>query len=62
MICVATQKDIPGKVNVGHLKKDQPTLKMCIRDRAQLYIAPVVIRADGVLLLDAAAQRSGILS
>ena len=26
VICVATQKDIPGKVNVGHLKKDQPTL------------------------------------
>ena len=26
VLCVATQKDIPGKVNVGHLKKDQPTL------------------------------------
>ena len=26
VVCVATQKDIPGKVNVGHLKKDQPTL------------------------------------
>ena len=26
VICVATQKDIPGKVNVGHLKKDQPTM------------------------------------
>ncbi len=26
VICVATQKDIPGKVNVGHIKKDQPTL------------------------------------
>ncbi len=26
VICVATQKDIPGKINVGHLKKDQPTL------------------------------------
>ena len=26
VVCVATQKDIPGQVNVGHLKKDQPTL------------------------------------
>ena len=26
VVCVLTQKDIPGKVNVGHLKKDQPTL------------------------------------
>ena len=26
VVCVAIQKDIPGKVNVGHLKKDQPTL------------------------------------
>ena len=26
VVCVATQKDIPGKVNVGHIKKDQPTL------------------------------------
>ena len=26
VVCVLTQKDIPGKINVGHLKKDQPTL------------------------------------
>ena len=26
VVCVLTAKDIPGKVNVGHLKKDQPTL------------------------------------
>ena len=26
VVCVLTQKDIPGQVNVGHLKKDQPTL------------------------------------
>ena len=26
VVCVLTQKDIPGKVNVGHLKKDQPTM------------------------------------
>ncbi|MCR5022981.1 MAG: selenium-dependent xanthine dehydrogenase [Lachnospiraceae bacterium] len=26
VVCVLTAKDIPGKVNVGHIKKDQPTL------------------------------------
>lgn len=26
VVCVLTAKDIPGQVNVGHLKKDQPTL------------------------------------
>ena len=26
VVAVATAKDIPGKVNVGHIKKDQPTL------------------------------------
>lgn len=26
VVAVLTQKDIPGKVNVGHIKKDQPTL------------------------------------
>lgn len=24
VVCVLTQKDIPGKVNVGHLKKTSP--------------------------------------
>ena len=26
VVAVLTQKDVPGKVNVGHIKKDQPTL------------------------------------
>ena len=26
VVAVLTQKDIPGKVNVGHIKKDQPTM------------------------------------
>ncbi len=26
VVCVLTAKDIPGKINVGHIKKDQPTL------------------------------------
>lgn len=26
VVCVLTAKDIPGQINVGHLKKDQPTL------------------------------------
>lgn len=26
VVCVLTAEDIPGQVNVGHLKKDQPTL------------------------------------
>ena len=26
VVCVLTAEDIPGKINVGHIKKDQPTL------------------------------------
>ena len=59
VVCVLTQKDIPGKINVGHLKKDQPTLigvgeithylgdavaLVCARDQETLEKAKKLVR------------------
>ena len=59
VVCVLTQKDIPGKVNVGHLKKDQPTMigigeithylgdavaLVCARDRDTLEEAKKLVK------------------
>ena len=59
VVCVLTQKDIPGKVNVGHLKKDQPTMigigeithylgdavaLVCARDRETLEEAKKLVK------------------
>ena len=61
VLCVATQKDIPGKVNVGHLKKDQPTLigigeithylgdtvaLVCARDQETLEAAKKLVKVE----------------
>ena len=59
VVCVLTQKDIPGQVNVGHIKKDQPTLigvgeithylgdavaLVCARDRETLEAAKKLVK------------------
>ena len=59
VVCVLTQKDIPGQVNVGHIKKDQPTLigvgelthylgdavaLVCARDRETLEAAKQLVK------------------
>ncbi|MBR6377208.1 MAG: selenium-dependent xanthine dehydrogenase, partial [Oscillospiraceae bacterium] len=59
VVCVLTQKDIPGQVNVGHIKKDQPTLVgvgeithylgdavalVCARDRETLEAAKKLVK------------------
>ena len=59
--CVLTQKDIPGQVNVGHLKKDQPTLigigelthylgdavaLVCARDQETLEAAKKLVKVE----------------
>ena len=61
VVCVLTQKDIPGKVNVGHLKKDQPTLigvgeithylgdsvaLICARDQETLETAKKLVKIE----------------
>ena len=61
VVCVLTQKDIPGKVNVGHLKKDQPTLigvgeithylgdavaLVCARDQETLETAKKLVKVE----------------
>ena len=61
VVCVLTQKDIPGKVNVGHLKKDQPTLigigeithylgdavaLVCARDQETLESAKKLVKVE----------------
>ena len=61
VVCVLTQKDIPGKVNVGHLKKDQPTLigvgeithylgdsvaLICARDQETLETAKKLVKVE----------------
>ena len=61
VVCVLTQKDIPGKVNVGHLKKDQPTLigigelthylgdavaLVCARDQETLEAAKKLVEVE----------------
>ena len=61
VICVLTQKDIPGKINVGHLKKDQPTLigvgeithylgdtvaLVCARDQETLEAAKKLVQVE----------------
>ena len=61
VVCVLTQKDIPGKVNVGHLKKDQPTLigigeithylgdavaLVCARDQETLEAAKKLVKVE----------------
>ena len=48
-------------LNAAHLGHAHQNARAIVIPQAQLYIAPVVIRTDGVLLLDAAAQRIGIL-
>ena len=44
VVCVLTQKDIPGQVNVGHLKKDQPTL-IGIGEITSIPTAPAIADA-----------------
>jgi len=61
VVCVLTQKDIPGKVNVGHIKKDQPTLigvgeithylgdavaLVCARDQETLDAAKKLVKVE----------------
>lgn len=61
VVCVLTAKDIPGKVNVGHIQKDQPTLiavgeithylgdavaLVCARDQATLEEAKSLVKVD----------------
>ncbi len=61
VVCVLTQKDIPGQVNVGHIKKDQPTLigvgelthylgdavaLVCARDRETLETAKKLVKVE----------------
>ena len=61
VVCVLTQKDIPGQVNVGHLKKDQPTLigigelthylgdavaLVCARDQETLEAAKKLVKVE----------------
>ena len=61
VVCVLTQKDVPGQVNVGHIKKDQPTLigvgelthylgdaiaLVCARDRETLETAKKLVKVE----------------
>ncbi len=61
VVCVLTQRDIPGQVNVGHIKKDQPTLigvgeithylgdavaLVCARDRETLEAAKKLVKVE----------------
>ena len=61
VVCVLTAADIPGKVNVGHIKKDQPTLigvgelthylgdsvaLVCARDVETLEKAKKLVKVD----------------
>ena len=61
VVCVLTQQDIPGQVNVGHLKKDQPTLigigelthylgdavaLVCARDQETLEAAKKLVKVE----------------
>ena len=61
VVCVLTQKDIPGKINVGHLKKDQPTMiavgeithylgdavaLVCARDQETLEAAKKLVKVE----------------
>ena len=61
VVCVLTQKDISGQVNVGHLKKDQPTLigigelthylgdavaLVCARDQETLEAAKKLVKVE----------------
>ena len=61
VVAVLTQKDIPGEVNVGHIKKDQPTLVgegevtqylgdalalVCAEDRETLEAAKALVKID----------------
>ncbi len=61
VVCILTQKDIPGQVNVGHLKKDQPTLigigeithylgdavaLVCARDQETLEAAKKLVKVE----------------
>ncbi|MCR4656596.1 MAG: selenium-dependent xanthine dehydrogenase [Lachnospiraceae bacterium] len=61
VVCVLTAEDIPGKVNVGHIKKDQPTLiavgeithylgdsvaLVCARDMETLEAAKKLVKVE----------------
>ena len=61
VVAVLTQKDIPGEVNVGHIKKDQPTLVgegevtqylgdavalVCAEDRETLEQAKALVKVE----------------
>jgi len=61
VVAVLTQKDIPGEVNVGHIKKDQPTLVgegevtqylgdalalICAEDRETLETAKALVKVE----------------
>jgi aldehyde oxidoreductase len=61
VVCVLTAKDIPGRVNVGHIQKDQPTLipvgeithylgdsvaLVCARDKETLEQAKALVQVE----------------
>lgn len=61
VVCVLTARDIPGSVNVGHIKKDQPTLVgvgqlthylgdavalVCARDQETLEAAKKLVKVE----------------
>jgi len=61
VVCVLTAKDIPGQVNVGHIKKDQPTMipvgeithylgdsvaLVCAKDRETLERAKALVKVE----------------
>ena len=61
VVCVLTAKDIPGQVNVGHIKKDQPTMiavgeithylgdavaLVCARDMQTLETAKKLVKVE----------------
>ena len=54
VVAVLTQKDIPGQVNVGHIKKDQPTLVGEGEVTQYLGDALALICAETQEILDAA--------
>ena len=61
VVCVLTAEDVPGKLNVGHIKKDQPTMipvgqvtqylgdavaLVCARDRETLEQAKKLVKVE----------------
>ena len=65
VVCVLTAEDVPGKLNVGHIKKDQPTMipvgqvtqylgdavaLVCARDRETLEQAKKLVKVEYEIL------------